>query len=101
VALTSNGKVVAWGENNYGQSTIPTILGTNVPVTPNAPTNPATSITTQVIEVSAGAYHTMALRRNGTVLSWGNNANGQCNVASSLNNILQIAAGAYHSLATH
>ncbi len=100
-ALTSNGQVIAWGENNYGQTTIPTILGTNIPVTPNAPTNSQTPISSQIVQISTGAYHTMALRRNGTVVAWGCNASGQCNIPSSLNNILQIAAGAYHSLVTH
>ena len=30
-----------------------------------------------VIEVAAGSYHTVALRKDGNVYSWGSNANGR------------------------
>jgi hypothetical protein len=41
----------------------------------------------------------MALKANGTVVVWGNNAFGQTNVPSGLSNVIAIAAGFYHCLA--
>lgn len=52
-----------------------------------------------VIAISAGGYHGLALRSNGTVIAWGNNGNEQTNVPLGLSNAVRIAAGEYHSLA--
>ncbi len=51
VALRSNGTLVAWGYNTWGQ--------TNVPGLSN------------VTAIAAGAYHTLALKSDGTVVAWG------------------------------
>ena len=68
--------VVAWGSNTKGQ--------TNVP--PSA---------TNVIAVAAGWYHSLALRSDGTVVSWGTISNAPVEAT----NIVSIAAGAAHSVA--
>src|SRR6266568_2593494 len=52
VALKSDGQVVVWGENNYGQTNIPAGL-------------------TNVIMIAAGDFHSLALQSNGTVVAWG------------------------------
>jgi len=60
-----------------------------------------------VVAIAAGAYHTLALKADGTVLGWGagivnKDANpdyGQSLVPVGLSNVVAIAAGAYHSLA--
>ena len=46
VAVTSSGAVYAWGDDEYGQATAPTLTG--------------------VLEVVAGLYHSLALKSDGT-----------------------------------
>jgi hypothetical protein len=59
----SDGSVVAWGSNSFGQCVVPPL--------------PA-GLT--YVEVSAGGDHSLARRSDGSVVAWGSNANGQCNV---------------------
>lgn len=72
--------VVTWGDNTYGQCNVP--IGLN-----------------DAIAVSAGRYHSLALRSNGTVVAWGDNRYGQADVPDDLANVIAIAAGYRHSLA--
>ncbi|HZN40138.1 MAG TPA: hypothetical protein VFD82_15130, partial [Planctomycetota bacterium] len=62
-ARRSNGSVLAWGDNSFGQC--------NVPALPTG---------LSYVEVSAGRRHTVARRSDGSVVAWGDNAYGQCNV---------------------
>ncbi len=80
LGLRSNGTVIAWGDNTYGQ--------TNVP-----------SSATNIIAIAASGSHSLALLSNGTVIAWGDNTYGQTNVPSSATNIMAIAACDYYSLA--
>jgi len=52
-----------------------------------------------VIALAAGAWHSLALRADGTVLAWGDDSNGQCDMPPALQPALAIAGGGYHSLA--
>jgi hypothetical protein len=52
-----------------------------------------------VVDIAAGWYFSLALRANGTVAAWGQNASGQTNVPSGLTNVIAIAAGQYHGMA--
>jgi alpha-tubulin suppressor-like RCC1 family protein len=52
-----------------------------------------------VTAVAAGDYHSLALRRDGTVVAWGNNDNGQLNVPVGLRQVKAIAAGENFSIA--
>ncbi len=81
LALTRDGKVVAWGANGYGQ--------TNVPA----------SALSNVVAVAGGYYHSLALKCDGTVVAWGDNRNGQTNVPVGLSNVVAVVAGARHNLA--
>lgn len=54
---------------------------------------------TNVVAVAGGDVHSLALRVDGTVVAWGDNAYGQTDVPISLSNVVAIAAGYYHSLA--
>ncbi len=54
---------------------------------------------TNLVSISAGGFHTLGLREDGTVIAWGRNDVGQTNVPSGLTNILAVAAGGGHSLA--
>jgi hypothetical protein len=72
--------VVAWGDNRFGQSTVPTNLA-------------------GVIALAAGEVHSLALKSNGTVVAWGDNRFGQSTVPANLTGVMALAAGNSHSLA--
>ena len=74
------GQVIAWGDNTFGQSTIPSGIG-------------------PVFAVAAGFGHSLALQTNGTVIAWGLNSQGQARIPTHLTNAVAIAAGAAHSVA--
>ena len=80
LALKTDGSVVAWGNNIFGQTDVPSDLN-------------------DVIAVSAGGYHNLALRRDGSIVAWGLNDNGQTMVPDNATNIISISAGKCHSLA--
>ena len=52
-----------------------------------------------VVAISPGEEHALALKRDGTVIAWGANGFGETNVPVDLKNVIAIAAGAYYSLA--
>lgn len=79
------GFVAAWGWNDYGQ--------TNVPSDLNSPFGGSTATA-----VSAGGFHSLALKGDGTVSAWGDNGAGQLKVPTGLI-ASAIAAGYLHSLA--
>ena len=72
--------VVAWGNNGYGQTTVP-------------------GGSTGMIAIAAGTYHTLAVRSDGTVVAWGNNGLGQTAVPAGLTGVVAVAAGSSHSVA--
>jgi hypothetical protein len=84
VARRSDGSVIAWGFNSYGQC--------NVPALPPGQT---------YVEFAAGAYHTVARRSDGSVIAWGWNDDGQCNVPPLPPGLayVEIAAGHAHTVA--
>jgi hypothetical protein len=49
--------------------------------------------------VAAGVYHTVALKKDGTVVAWGSNDYGQTDVPTGLTGVTAIAAGDYHTVA--
>ena len=65
-----------------------------------APPIPSTSIPRESAKsIAAGAYHSLALKADGTVVGWGDNSHGQTTIPGGLTNVVAIAAGANHSLA--
>ena len=54
---------------------------------------------TNIVQLAGGGGHTLALKRDGTVLAWGWNYYGQTTVPTGLSNVVMIAAGYYHSVA--
>ncbi|MCX6874714.1 MAG: cadherin-like beta sandwich domain-containing protein [Verrucomicrobia bacterium] len=89
VIASSPDAVVAWGagktntgvDPEFGQSVVPAGLA---------------GVTKSV---AAGAYHSVALKTDGTVAAWGNNSYGQTNLPSGLSGVTAIAAGGLHTLA--
>ena len=51
-------------------------------------------------EVAAGYFHTVVRRSNGSVLAWGRNEEGQCNVPALPAGLtyVEIAAGRFHTV---
>ena len=72
--------VVAWGDDSEHQTEVPTNLD-------------------DVVNVTGGDFHTLALHRNGTLLGWGYNGDGQINVPTNPLPFVSIASGAAHNLA--
>jgi parallel beta-helix repeat protein len=72
--------VLAWGDNSGGQTNVPADLN-------------------DVVAVAGGDFHSIALRRNGSLLGWGYNADGQTTVPTNAMRFVAIAAGGAHNLA--
>jgi alpha-tubulin suppressor-like RCC1 family protein len=54
---------------------------------------------TDVVALSGGAGHSVALRADGTVRVWGDGSLRQRRVPSGLSNVIAVAAGGFHNLA--
>ena len=113
--------MVGWGNNGYGQVTIPVGLSNVVQVAAGWCHNLAlksdgtvvgwgwsglgqTTIPvglSNVVQVAAGGYHNLALKSDGTVVGWGWSNLGQTTIPVGLSNVVQVAAGGYHSLALY
>ena len=81
--------VVCWGANELGQC--------------EPPQEPWGSPLHQIVQVSCGTRHTIALRSNGQVRAWGSNSHGQSAVPQSLVDgvpgVVQVSGGGLHSMA--
>jgi alpha-tubulin suppressor-like RCC1 family protein len=78
LALTNNGTVYAWGNNDKGQLAV---LVTVPTYRPNADLVQVVNVTlTNVVQIAAGANFSVALKDDGTVLIWGSNGGGQLGV---------------------
>ncbi|MBQ8300663.1 MAG: hypothetical protein IJX57_01675, partial [Clostridia bacterium] len=89
VALKYDGTVWAWGYNNAGQ------LGNNSTSNIYSPIqvqidNTGKNFLTDVIEISAGSNHSLALKSDGTVWAWGYNGNGQLGNNTTTNSLLPV-----------
>jgi hypothetical protein len=79
--LGNSGSALAWGQNNFGQATVPATFS-------------------NLLAVAGGGSYSLALKNNGTVAVWGANIfPGETNVPAGLSNVVAIASGEYSSLA--
>jgi alpha-tubulin suppressor-like RCC1 family protein len=110
VALTSAGRVWAWGENGCGQLGDGTLVGHNAPVMVAGLSNVVAIAAGGSVSGAAGGGHTLALKADGSVWAWGLNCDGQLGDGTSisrttpvrvsgLTNATGIAAGGSHSVA--
>jgi alpha-tubulin suppressor-like RCC1 family protein len=58
LGLKADGRIIAWGDNTYGQTAVP---GTNA----------------DFVAVGGGYYHSLGLKSDGRVIGWGNSLYGQ------------------------
>lgn len=49
----------------------------------------------KIVQIEMGAHHVVARRANGTVVTWGGNDEGQCDVPDGLRGVVDVAAGNY------
>jgi alpha-tubulin suppressor-like RCC1 family protein len=116
LALTSTGQLYAFGSNEFGQLGNPANSGTELAnPTPLAVALPGAS--GPVVQIAAGASHSLALTSTGQLYAFGSNQFGQLGSAGASGTliptptpiqislpgasapVIQIAAGGFHSLA--
>ncbi len=106
LALTSKGKVLAWGFNSSGELGDGTHTQRDTPVRVRLPAG------TKVRGIGAGSLHSLAVTAKGKVLAWGGNDFGQLGNGTTANSdrpvrvrlphgtkVTAVAAGDSHSLA--
>jgi filamentous hemagglutinin family protein len=76
IALTDDGYVFSWGNNEKGQLGDGTIINRSTPVQVKAGEQVGEFLST-ITKIAAGGYHSVALASDGTVFTWGYNASGQ------------------------
>jgi len=103
LALSADGTVWTWGSNSYGQ------LGESTTTTRRSVPVQVPGLT-GVVAISAGYYHSLALRVDGSVWAWGENLNGQLGDGTTtrrsvpaqvpgLSGVVALGGGGLHSLA--
>lgn len=122
LGVMASGRLVTWGINQQGQTSIPGYLNTRNVTQVEAGVNWALVLRSDggvnawgsnefkqlnipvgarrgVVAISAFYGHALALKSNGTVVAWGRNHAGQATVPGYAKNIIAISAGHEHSLA--
>ena len=99
LAILSNDKITGWGANDEGQAVGTTGYNDNNYLFTgnwnNAPINQIHNVT----DISAGAYHSIAVYSNNHVTGWGDNTYGQALSGNILTGIERVSAGGYHTIA--
>jgi hypothetical protein len=78
LALKSDGSLMAWGDNGFGQCNVP--------------------VGNDFVAIAGGFWFSLALRSDGSLVAWGYNGNGECDVPAG-NDFVAVAAGFVHNLA--
>lgn len=107
LALDASGRVWAWGDNDIAQ------LGNGTTTDSPAPVQVDPTNLTDVVAISAGHAHNLAVNSDGTVWAWGNNRVGELGTGrsfdespvpvqvddSELTGVVAVSAGQTHNLA--
>jgi alpha-tubulin suppressor-like RCC1 family protein len=114
LALKNDGTVWSWGSNQYGQ------LGTNSKVSKSLPTQVigpgGVGFLSDIIAIETNQFHSLALKSDGTLWTWGNNTGYQLGDntlieklipfqvigpggVGFMTNVKEISIGSKHSLA--
>jgi len=112
-AITSEGRIFTWGNNNYGQ------LGDGTTTTRLTPTDITSlfnlSVGETITSISLGYAHSSAITSKGFIFTWGNNSYGQLGDGTNIDrmtpiditrffrspgeDIISVSLGYYHSSA--
>ena len=76
----------AWGQDGQGA-----IVGWGSQVV-------GVDLTADFVAVAGGGLHSLGLKAGGSIVAWGRNAWGQCNVPAPNMDFVALAAGSSHSL---
>ena len=102
MAITSDGALWGWGSNSNGQVGSGENEGWNTFIPDH------TRIMTDVIYVSAGSSHTMAITSDGILWGWGNNSSGQLGDETTaarfdptkiIEDVVKVSSGSSHTMA--
>jgi alpha-tubulin suppressor-like RCC1 family protein len=103
-AVTGDGAVKCWGNNDFGQTGTGTTLGSSVPVA-------VSGLSSGVVAISAGREHSCALTGSGAVKCWGDNRYGELgdgtttvrrapiSVSGLSSGVVAVGTGSWHSCA--
>lgn len=82
LAITKTGSCYSWGGNEFGQLGNRTTVGSNIP-------KPVKDLGRKfIVDISCGAFHSLALTKNGRVFSWGFNFWGQLGNKDNYNQLI-------------
>lgn len=117
-AIKSDDTVFCWGDNRFGQTSVPTDLGPVRSIAAglghtcaitrdegkvrcwglndDSQSNPPADLP-EVMNISAGRRHSCAITGMGGVLCWGRNFDGQTQVPTNFTYAQQVVTGGYHS----
>lgn len=88
LAIKTDGSLWAWGRNNYNQ------LGDNTLISKQTPTHIGLGYS-DFTKISAGNYHSIAIRANHTLYAWGDNFYGQLGDGTGVNKTVPTLIGSF------
>ena len=105
-AVTKDGDLYMWGNNDYGQLGVYTNVDRNAPVLVN---NSTTALPAKSVKyVALGSGHSAAITKDGSLYMWGRNDDGQLGDGTTtdrytpikiMENVAAVSLGYYHSAA--